>query len=296
MNVVAAGLSETDRKISGQGPALIVRRARYDQARVAERARRGRVTRRILGLAVPLGFLLLWQIASSRGWIDNRVYPSPIEVVEAWWLLWSERSLSNDIYASFRVITIGFAIGSAVGIAVGIVTGLVRVVRAALDPLLSALYVVPKLALLPIFLTIFGLGEKPKIALVVVTVFFFVWISTMESLTRVAGGHVDAAHAFGAGPFVTFWHVHLPAMLPELFVALRISMGVAVLVTIAAEYIVSGAGLGFVIFNNGQLFLMGRAWAGIVSVAVLGVILMSVVGVIGRRLAPWERVDVRQVL
>ena len=85
-------------------------------------------------------------------------------------------------------------------------------VRAALEPLLDALYVVPKLALLPVFLNMFGLGEGPQIALVAATVFFFVWISTMAAVLAVPIGHRDAGQVFGASPWQMFRHVLLPAL------------------------------------------------------------------------------------
>jgi len=275
---------------------MVVRRPRHDASVVAARAKRMKLMRLLLGFVVPVASVALWQTASSTHWIDSRLYPSPTDVIRAWQLLWSQAHLFKDVVYSLRVIVFGFLIGSMIGLLLGLATGLSTFVRSSLEPILGALYVVPKLALLPILLTILGFDEKPKIALVAITVFFYVWISTMEALTRVAGGHVDAARAFGAGRLATFRHVYLPAMLPELFVALRISMGVSVLVTVAAEFIVGSQGVGFKIFNYNQLFLIDRAYAAIVTVAILGVVLMWIVAVIGRRVAPWQRAEGRTVI
>ena len=161
--------------------------------------------------------------------------------------------------------------------------------RAALEPLLMGLYVVPKLALLPVFLTIFGFDMAPKVALVVVTVFFFVWIDVMESLWRIPAGYLDAARSLDMKRWQQFRHVRLPAIVPTLFVSLRISMGVAVLVTIAGEFIIGGKGLGYFIFSSNQYYQLDRVYAGIVTVALLGVALSWLISVAGRMAAPWNR-------
>jgi sulfonate transport system permease protein len=268
---------------------ILVRAPRHAPESVAARRRVTRAIQMVSGFVLPILLVALWQTASVRGWIDRRVYPAPSDVASSMRELWRSGRLWDDTWSSLNLILRGFLLGSAIGFAVGVMTGLSRYARSALEPLLNALYVVPKLALLPVFLTIFGFADAPKIALITVTVFFFVWIETMEALGAVQAGYVEAARAFGVNRLQLFWHVHLPAILPQLFVALRISMGVAVLVTIAAEFVVGGTGLGYLIFSSNQLFLLGRVYAGVITVAIVGVVLSGAVSLLGRRLTPWER-------
>lgn len=169
--------------------------------------------------------------------------------------------------------------------------GSLSLVRAALEPLLDALYVVPKLALLPVFLNMFGLGEGPQIALVAATVFFFVWISTMAAVLAVPVGHRDAGQVFGASPWQMFRHVLLPASLPAVLVGARIAAGVAVLVIVASEQIAAADGLGHLIFDSRALFQNDVMFVGIVCVAVLGVVFSEVVRTAGRLLTPWAPRD-----
>jgi sulfonate transport system permease protein len=250
--------------------------------------RRRYVRETTLGIAVPILLLILWQVGADLNWLDRRNYPPPTDLIEQGWKLINEGTLGHDILVTLRRVLIGFAIGTTAGVLLGFAMATSRNIRAALEPTLSAFYVVPKLALLPVFLTIFGFGEAPKVVLVAVTVFFFVWIDTMESVSSIPDGYREAAEVFGCSPWQMFVHVLMPAFLPRLFIALRIAIGVAVLVIIAAEFVVSRDGLGYLIFNSRQLFINGWMYVGIVCVALMGVILAAIVGRIGLLVTPWE--------
>jgi len=163
------------------------------------------------------------------------------------------------------------------------------VLRAALEPMLNALYVVPKLALLPIFLTIFKLGEAPKYALIATTVFFFTWISSLTAVVAVPSGYRDSANVLRVGHRQLFWHVLLPGSLPQIFVGLRIAAGVAVLMVVAVEFTIGSDGLGFLIEQGRTLLILSQTYAAIVLVALLGVLFTMVIGGIGRAVCPWSQ-------
>ncbi|MEV0126171.1 ABC transporter permease [Streptomyces sp. NPDC050703] len=253
--------------------------------------RRRRALELSLAAGVPLVLVLLWQLAAVAGWIDDRVYPAPQTILEDGWRRAAEGDLWPDVRATLQRVLAGYAIGTAAGYALGLLMGSLSVVRAALEPTLDALYVVPKLALLPVFLNMFGLGEGPQIALVATTVFFFVWISTMAAVLAVPSGHRDAGRVFGASPWQMFRHVLLPASLPAVLVGARIAAGVAVLVIVASEQIAAADGLGHLIFDSRALFQNDVMFVGIVCVAVLGVVFSELVRLVGRLLTPWAPRD-----
>ncbi|NBE51786.1 ABC transporter permease [Streptomyces boluensis] len=253
--------------------------------------RRRRALELSLALAVPVALLLLWQLAAVQGWIDDRVYPAPQTILEDGIERAAAGELWPDVWATLKRVLAGYAIGTVSGYALGLLMGSLSLVRAALEPLLDALYVVPKLALLPIFLNMFGLGEGPQIALVAATVFFFVWISTMAAVLAVPAGHRDAGQVFGASPWQMFRHVLLPASLPAVLVGARIAAGVAVLVIVASESIAADDGLGHLIFDSRALFQNDVMFVGIVCVAVLGVLFSELVRLVGRLLTPWAPRD-----
>ncbi len=278
---------KTRQAVTRQAERLYVRKPVCTPREAAARARRTRFLQVALAVGVPVALLLLWQMAAASGWIDRRLFPAPTTIARTAWDLIAAGELWTDVLATLRRVVLGFAIGGLVGFLAGAVTGLSRLARSALEPMLSALYVVPKLALLPVFITIAGLGEPPVIVMVSWTVFFYIWIYTMEAFTQIPEGYREAARSLNVGRRAMFRHVLLPAALPHLFVAMRVAISVAILVIVAAEFVVGTTGLGYVIFDSRRLFMNDRMYVGIVTVALLGVILATMITWIGRRLTPW---------
>ncbi|MFF2807483.1 ABC transporter permease [Streptomyces sp. NPDC058000] len=270
---------------------LLVRRPGPRELQPERAHRRRRTLETSLAVAVPLLLVLLWQLAAAQSWIDARVYPAPATILADGWHRALAGELWPDVRATLQRVLAGYAAGTVSGYLLGLLMGSLSLVRAALEPLLDALYVVPKLALLPIFLNMFGLGEGPQIALVAATVFFFVWISTMAAVLAVPAGHRDAGRVFGAGRWQMFRHVLLPASLPAVLVGARIAAGVAVLVIVASEQIAATDGLGHLIFDSRALFQNDVMFVGIVCVAVLGVLFSELVRLAGRFLTPWAPRD-----
>ncbi|MGW8380079.1 ABC transporter permease [Streptomyces sp. ODS28] len=276
---------------AGGQQSLLVRRPGPAETAPERTYRRRRALELTLALAVPLVLILLWQLAATRNWIDARVYPAPSAILADGWQRAADGELWPDTWATLKRVLAGYLLGTSSGWLLGLLMGSLPLVRAALEPMLDALYVVPKLALLPIFLNMFGLGEGPQIALVAATVFFFVWISTMAAVLAVPDGHRDAGRVFGAGHWQMFRHVLLPASLPSVLVGARIAAGVAVLVIVASESIAATDGLGHLIFDSRALFQNDVMFVGIVCVALLGVLFSELVRLAGRFLTPWAPRD-----
>ncbi|MFJ8670779.1 ABC transporter permease [Streptomyces sp. NPDC093589] len=270
---------------------LLVRRPGPRELRPERTHRRRRTLELSLAVAVPLVLVLLWQLAAGQSWIDDRIYPAPSTILADGWDRALAGELWPDVRATLQRVLAGYAIGTGSGYLLGLLMGSLHLVRAALEPLLDALYVVPKLALLPVFLNMFGLGEGPQVALVAATVFFFVWISTMAAVLAIPAGHRDAGQVFGASAWQMFRHVLLPASLPAVLVGARIAAGVAVLVIVASEQIAATDGLGHLIFDSRALFQNDVMFVGIVCVALLGVLFSELVRLAGRFLTPWAPRD-----
>jgi NitT/TauT family transport system permease protein/sulfonate transport system permease protein len=241
----------------------------------------------MLSFATPIVFFALWELAARLGWIPVRFFPSPSQIVVTAIELWRTGILPRDLGASILRIAAGFSLGVVAGVGAGLALGLSRYMRAALDPFLSALYTVPKLAILPLFLLIFGLGETPNVLLVGLTVFFLVWITCMEAVISIPESYREAASSFGARGWNMFRHVIWPAMLPQLFVAMRLAIGSAVLVVVGIEFVQADVGIGYRIWNSWSLFQADKMYVGICSVALLGVAFATAVRAIGRAAAPW---------
>lgn len=242
-----------------------------------------------LGLALPATILVLWEVLVARGVIDGLYFPPPSRIALTAVEMARSGDLLADVMATLARVLQGFAIGAVLGYSLGMLTGVFLMMRRVLEPTLSAVYTIPKIALLPIFLTIFGFGEAPKVAIIGVTVFFYVWIYTMEAVVHIPRGYIDAARTFGVSRWQEFVHVLLPGTLPSVFTGLRIAVAVGVLVTISAEFIIGDSGIGYMIFNSRALFRLEESFVGIMLVALLGFALQAIVVRVGVRVTPWNR-------
>ncbi len=256
--------------------------ADVDPKRFYRRRRRVELS---LAVGVPVALVAAWQVAFTLELIDNRFYASPWEIVTSDEL--RTRDFWSEIWISTQRMLKGFTLGSSAGVALGVLMGVSRIFRASFESLLSALYTVPKLALIPLFVTLFGFGDLPRIILIAVTVFFFVWIATMSAVIGVDEGYREAAISFGANKWQLFRHVLFPAALPQVFVGLRIAAGVAVLMLIGVELVLASDGLGALIEKGRTLFLPELTYVGIAFAALMGLVFSSIIRVVARRVVPW---------
>ncbi|MFM8870115.1 MAG: ABC transporter permease [Actinomycetota bacterium] len=255
--------------------------------------RRLRTTEVTLAIAVPVVLLVFLQIGADQEWWSRIFYPSVTDVVRELRSMFVERDFAYDLWVTIRRLMLGYIFGSLVGLLFGFVLGLNRLTRKALEPLLNALYTVPKIALLSPLLIAFGFYDKPIVVLIAITVFFFVWVPTQSAVMSVQASFREAATVFGVNRWQMFRHVMLPATLPSIFVTLRVAISVAILTVIGVEFVFApqARGLGYII-NDARSTLSSRvAWAGILIASVLGVTFTWIVRIAERLLLPWNKED-----
>ncbi|MEU7182122.1 MULTISPECIES: ABC transporter permease [Streptomyces] len=255
---------------------------------VAVRARRAAWRRTALGLAVPAGLLLAWQLAARAGAIDTLLFPPPSRIAVRLWDLASSGELGTHTAATLRRLLPGYALGSVTGALAGFVMGVSRTAEAAFGPLFSALYAVPKIATLPLLLLIFGLTETPKVLSVAITVFFVLQINTAAGVRQIDPRLLESARSYGASGLRLLRFVLLPGALPGVLTGLRTAAGLGVVVVVAVEFVASDSGLGYLIWNSWTLFQPDRMYVGLVAVAVLGALFSAAVTLAGRRAMPWR--------
>lgn len=190
------------------------------------------------------GFLGLWQLASGRlvdpFWISS---PSDIGLTLFQWS--SSGLLQRHLFVTFQETIIGFCIGSTFGVISALIVGSNDMLRRTVDPFLTAVYGVPKVALAPLFIMWFGIGLAPKIVLAAVSVFFLVFFSTISGIAQVDRRMVDGLRIMGASPIVVQRKVVFPASLPWIFTGLKLGLPYGFVGAVAAEMMASNAGIGF---------------------------------------------------
>ena len=202
----------------------------------------------------PLAFLALWELGSRTGVIPERTLAAPSSVLVTLWQMIVSGELPDNLAVSFLRVAAGLAIGITVGVVLGLTAGLSSKGEAAIDPIIQIKRTIPTLALTPLFIVWFGIGETPKIALIAFASVFPVYLNLYSGIRGVDVRLVEGARSFGLSKAEVIWHVILPGALPSLLVGLRYSLSIAILVLVVAEQINASAGLGYLV-NNARDFM-----------------------------------------
>jgi ABC-type nitrate/sulfonate/bicarbonate transport system permease component len=218
---------------------------------------------------LPLAALAAWEIFGGAGMLP-RYLSSPSAILAALWELARSGELFAAVVASLYRVGAGFALGTAAGVLVGLGAGMLPGVRHFFDPLVSFLYSIPKIAFLPVFLLLFGLGHASKIAIIAFSGFFPVFVASRHAVLSVNPLLLWTARNMGAAERTIFFRVIIPAAAPELFAGIRIGLAHAFVVLFAAELIGSKVGLGTIISYGEEWVRFDLMLAGIVCFAVLG--------------------------
>ncbi|MDZ7728657.1 MAG: ABC transporter permease [Dehalococcoidia bacterium] len=242
-----------------------------------------------LGAALPAALLLLWQVAADQRWIDPLFYPPPSRILDRTFDQVADGSLLTDTWITTRRLLLGFVLGAAPGIAAGLGAGVWRAFRETIYPLASALYVVPRIAMLPLVLVAFSIGDEARVFMVAFSVFFIAFFSALSGAEQVSQRYLDVARAFGASRARTIARVVLPGAAPSIATGLQVAMGFALIVIVGTEFLAANTGLGARIWTSYQVFDFPSMYAGIVGVTVLGVVLNYVILAGKRWLVPWQR-------
>ncbi len=202
----------------------------------------------------PLVLLAVWELASRSGIIPERTLAAPSAVLATLWTLLVSGELPQNLLVSFWRVGLGLAIGVTLGTVLALVAGLSRPGEAAVDPIMQIKRTIPTLALTPLFIVWFGIGETPKVALIAFASMFPVYLNLYSGIRGVDVRLLEGARSFGLSRAELVWHVILPGALPALLVGLRYSLSIALLVLVVAEQINASAGLGYLI-NNARDFM-----------------------------------------
>ncbi len=248
----------------------------------------GKAQERLLYLVSPLGLLALWQIVLMLGFGDRRFIPAPSDIAVRFWQLSVDGTLALHVVATLWRVFAGFIIGAVPGVVIGLLMAMFRPVRIFFDPLIAALFPIPKVALMPLLLLAFGFGDASKIALVATAVFFPVIINTYAGAANIDRIYWDVAKNYGASNFVMFTRVVFFGALPLIFAGLKIALAVSFVVLVAAEFVASKTGIGYLIWNSWELLQVDYMFVGIVVIGILGLIISVAFQEIERKVIPWK--------
>lgn len=236
----------------------------------------------------PIVIVAVWQALSSTGLLTEDTIASPAQIATAAADLIAEGTLQSAILASLQRVGIGFLIGASIGLVVAVAAGLTRLGEDALDPPMQMLRTLPHFGLIPLFITWFGIGESPKLALIAMGVAFPLYLNTFGGIRNIDQKTTEAATAMGLTWSQRIRHVVIPGALPQTLIGLRQSLGIAWLSLIVAETISADSGLGYMInlakeFQQTDVIVVGLA-----VYSLLGLATDSLVRFVERKALTWR--------
>jgi NitT/TauT family transport system permease protein len=180
-------------------------------------------------------------------------------------------------------------IGTVPAIIIGLAMGLFSPVRAMIQPLIDATFPIPKVALLPLFIMIFGIGENSKYAIIATAVFYLVLINTVAGVRNIETIYLDVGKNFHASRLMMFTDIALPGALPMIVTGIKLGMGVALLVIVTAEFVGAKSGIGYLIWTSWQVFQVEKMYGGLIIIAVVGFLTAGLLSWLERVIVPWKR-------
>jgi sulfonate transport system permease protein len=219
---------------------------------------------------VPIGLLLFWQIFAGSGLIPHRILPSPVEVMQAGIHLTLTGEMPMHLWESSQRALTGLLIGGAIGFGFGLLNGLFGPANRLFDSSLQMLRNIPHLAMIPLVILWFGIGEPAKLFLIVIGVFFPIYVNTIHGIRSTDPKLIEMGRIYGLTPWELLFTVVLPSALPSILVGLRYALGIMWLTLIVAETIACDNGIGYMTMNAREFLQTDIVLVGILLYAVLG--------------------------
>lgn len=238
--------------------------------------------------ATLLGLVALWQVGASAGLIKSLFLPPPAAIAVALWHLTVSGELWKHLSASLARLAVGWVLGTVFGIGMGLAVGLWSALRSPGMAVVAALFPIPKIALVPLFIIWFGIGEGSKIATLAFGVFFPTVIATAGGVDNVPRSLIRMGQSFGLSTTAIVRSIILPGALPAILSGFRVTTSIAIVLLVAAEMIGAEQGIGAFVLSAGNLYDTDNLLAGIVVLSVLGLIVAWVIGMLERALLAWR--------
>jgi len=247
--------------------------------------------RRALPFVFILAAMLVWELAARSGLWSKLLFPSLVNIGNELVLFFMSPERLHEAWVSLYRALGGFALAAVIGVALGMLMGRSRTVAAVLDPFFSGTYAVPKLALFPVFIFVFGIGSLSKVALVFLECLYPIVIMSYQGARSVNKVLLWSAQNMGASRSATLRRVVVPATAPFIFAGFRIAVPVAMIVVVITEMVSSADGLGYLVMYSMSSLRTDRMLAVVVVIALLGWVLDKAVILARDRLIYWEKLD-----
>jgi len=242
---------------------------------------------RIFSFITLLIFLVIWEVAAQLDLVSSSFFPPPSKIFITFFTLLSDGTLVLSTGSTlFRFIS-GVFVGSVIGATLGLIMGWWRPLNAYLSPWINAFYPIPKIAIFPLLLVIFGIGERSKFIAIFLGAFFPMVITTINGVQQISRIYFEVGKNYGIRGYKVFSHILLPGSLPSIMTGLRLAVNSGFVIAISVEVISARDGLGVLLWYGWQTFRVADLFAALIVISVLGIMINYLLEKIMIRMIPW---------
>ena len=246
-------------------------------------------------LIVFAAFITLWELSVRNEWVSALILPSPFAVASAWWELAIELGLIwEHFFVTLTEVILGFTLGASFGLTIAIVSALNSTFRRLVSPYMVALQVTPRVAVAPIIVAWLGFGMEPKIAIAAIICFFPIFINSLTGLMNVDEESLEMFQSMRASRWQIFRHLQLPGAAPIIMAGFKTGISLALIGAIVGEFVSASVGLGVLIQKFSFQLLLPQAFACLIMLTVMGLLLYFAATFADRRVAYWRHTDLLQ--
>lgn len=245
--------------------------------------------RRSLSIISPILLLFIWEMFVRFGLLDSRFFPPPTKVLGTMLEMFRSGLLLSDLGISLYRILGGFLLGAVPGLLIGLTMGIFPLVKTLIDPIIAATYPIPKLAIMPLIMILLGLTEFEKMVVIALGTFFLVLINTVAGVVNLDKIYLDVAKNYGASKKDYYLTVAIPGALPMIFAGIKLGMGMALLLIVAAEMNGANAGIGYRIWESYSIFNIPEMFVSFIVMAFLGYIFTVMLDELEHLIIPWKK-------
>jgi NitT/TauT family transport system permease protein len=275
--------------MSVESQAVIEQRSAGGDLALAPKRPNATIARRAGMILLPwAGLVLVWYLIPMSGLVSPALVPTPLHVLLTFWTLITRDNLGLDILMSTERVLAGVALGTIAAVPAGFVLGWYPQIRRFIDPLINFFRALPPIALIPLVIVYFGIGELAKIVILFYASFFSAVIVMYEGIAQISPIFVRVAKTLGASDGEIFRKVVVPLAVPHMLTAMRVALGVAWATLVASELIAARKGLGAVIQNASSFFQLDIIYVGIICIGFIALAMDLVLRAAARRLVSWQ--------
>ena len=253
----------------------------------------GSKTRKVLWILfsfiLPTLVVLFWYIAARTKMVSALLLPSPRIVTDEFWKQLTVGTIRADIGISLQRILKGYSLAAAIGVFLGVVMGMSRKAENFFSLTFTSLRQIPMMAWVPLLIIWFGIGEESKVAVIFMAAYFPILMNTLSGIRRTDPKLIEVGKMYKLSKLKLFVKIYLPSALPNIFVGLKLGLGISWMAVVGAEMIAASSGIGFRLSDARALMQFPIVFSGMIAIAVVGVFMDMLLTFISRTVTPWEK-------